>query len=113
MIQKVKEKRTPHYVLSKIKAFFTCKRTRYITDLAHKGAAAMGYMDDDDIQTVIGRLCSEHFYKSMTAYHDHKIWQDVYKFQDGDKCLYIKLQLSVDEGKTILIQMKRDEGRDE
>jgi hypothetical protein len=31
----------------------------------------------------------------------------------ADKALYIKLQLSVDGKKAILIQMKRDEGRDE
>jgi motility quorum-sensing regulator/GCU-specific mRNA interferase toxin len=113
MILKVKEKQKPHYVLSKLKAFFECRTTRHITAITHKGAVSMGYMDDDDIQSVISRLCSEHFYKSMTAYKNHKVWQDVYKFQDGDKALYIKLQLSVDGGKAILIQMKRDEGRDE
>ena len=73
----------------------------------------MGYMDDDDIQGVIGRLCSEHFVKSMTAYQDHKIWQDVYRYQDDDKALYIKLQLSVDGEQAVLIQMKKDEGSDE
>ena len=113
MIPKVKEKRKPHYVLSALKELFRNEKTRHITQVARTGAVSEGYMTIDDIGEIIERLCSEHFYKSMTAYHDHKIWQDVYKFQDGDKGLYIKLQLSVDEGKTILIQMKRDEGRDE
>jgi len=71
----------------------------------------MGYMDDDDIQVVINRLCSEHFYKSMTAHHDHRIWQDVYLYSEEEKePLYIKVQMSVDRKKAILIQMKRDEG---
>ena len=113
MIQNIREKRKPHYILSAFKVLFRNEKTQQITQVAHKGAASEGYMSGEDIVEVIERLCSEHFYKSMTAYHDHKIWQDVYKFQDGDKGLYIKLQLSVDEGKTILIQMKRDEGRDE
>jgi motility quorum-sensing regulator / GCU-specific mRNA interferase toxin len=113
MILKVKEKRKPHYVLSVLKEFFLSEKTRHITKLAHKGAVAMGYMDDDDMLTVISKLCSEHFYKSMTIYGNHKVWQDVYRYQDGEKSLYIKLQLSDDAEKAILIQMKRDEGRDE
>jgi motility quorum-sensing regulator / GCU-specific mRNA interferase toxin len=112
MIPQVKDKQKPHYVLGKLKVLFESKKTRHITALAHKGAVSMGYMDDDDIQSVISRLCSEHFYKSMTAYENHKVWQDVYKFKDGDKALYLKLQLSVDGRKAVLIQMKRDEGRD-
>ena len=114
MIQKVMEKRKPHYVLSVLKELFRKgEKTRAITNTALKGAASEGYMTVDDIGEISERLGSEHFYKSMTAYHDHKIWQDVYKFQDGDKGLYIKLQLPDDGRKAILIQMKRDEGRDE
>ena len=113
MIPKIREKRKPHYVLSTFKVLFRSEKTRHITQLAHKGAVTMGYMDDDDIQSIINRLCSENFYKSMTMFENYKIWQDVYRFQDGDKPLYIKLQLSVDGKKAVLIQMKRDEGRDE
>lgn len=114
MILKVKEKRKPHYVLSVLKELFRKgEKSRAITDTALKGAVSEGYMTVEDIGEIIERLCSEHFFKSMTAYHDHKIWQDVYRYQDGEKSLYIKLQLSIDGGKAILIQMKRDEGRDE
>ena len=74
----------------------------------------MGYMDEDDMQGIIDRLKSAYFYKSMTAYHDNKIWQDVYRFQDDDdRRLYIKLQLSPDRKKAVLIQMKKDEGGNE
>ncbi len=73
----------------------------------------MGYMDMEDIQKVLKQLGPEHFYKSMTTYQNHKIWQDVYKYRDDDKGLYIKLQLSTDGEQAILIQMKQDEGGDE
>jgi len=107
------EKRKPHYDLKKLKKLFSGEATGVITATAQKGAAALGYMDEDDIAEVINKLCSQHFYKSMTAHHNSQIWQDVYKFKDEEKNLYIKLQLSVDKTQTVLIQMKRDEGGDE
>lgn len=106
------EKRKPHYDLKKLKKLFGNEATRVITATAQKGAAALGYMDEDDIVEVINKLCLRHFYKSMTAHHNSQIWQDVYKFNDEEKNLYIKLQLSVDKTQTVLIQMKRDEGGD-
>lgn len=107
------EKPKPHYDLKKLKKFFSSEATRVITATAQKGAAALGYMDEDNIAEVINRLCAQHFYKSMTSYHNSQMWQDVYKFKDEEKNLYIKLQLSVDKTQTVLIQMKRDEGGDE
>jgi len=113
MIPKVREKRKPHYVLSNFIEHFRIEKTRIITRTAYKGAVSEGYTSVKDITEIIGRLCSKHFFKSMTAYHNHKIWQDVYRYQDGDKHLYIKLQLSADGRKAVLIQMKRDEGSNE
>jgi len=113
MIPKVREKHKPHYVLSDFKVLFRNENTRVITQIAHKGAVAEGYMTIEDIEGVIDRLCSEHFFKSMTTYQSHKIWQDVYKFVDEEKKLYIKLQFSVDGDKAVLIQMKKDEGSDD
>jgi len=105
------EKRKPHYDLTIIKRFFGSISTRLITQEARKGAVSVGYMDEDDILSAVKRLCSDHFYKSMTSYRSHRIWQDVYRYRDdNDIPLYIKLQLSQDGGKAILIQMKRDEG---
>jgi len=73
----------------------------------------MGYMDMNDIQTVLRQLGPDHFYKSMTTYQNHQLWQDVYKYRDDDNGLYIKLQLSFDGKKAVLVQMKQDEGGDE
>lgn len=113
MIPKVREKRKPHYVLSDFKVLFRNENARVITETAQEGAAAEGYMNNEDIEEVIDRLCSEHFYKSMTSYANHKLWQDVYKFRDEEKKLYIKIQFSLDGEKAILIQMKKDERSDD
>ncbi|WP_435549792.1 type II toxin-antitoxin system MqsR family toxin [Desulfobacterium sp. N47] len=84
------EKRKPHYDLNKFKELFCSVETRFITAAARKGAVTMGYMDEEGIIAVINRLCSEHFYKSMTTHVNHKIWQDVYRYQDDeDNDLYI------------------------
>ena len=32
----------------------------------------------------------KHFYKSMTSYSNHKIWQDVYHVPYDDMILYVK-----------------------
>lgn len=114
MIPKVRQKQKPHYVLSEFKILFRDENTRHITLEAQKGAASEGYMTIDDIEEVIERLCSEHFYKSMTSHYNYQIWQDVYKFTDDEKHLYIKLQFSAQmPKKAVLIQMKKDEGSDE
>jgi len=114
MIPRFREKQKPHYKLSDFKTLFRCESTRFITATAHKGAVSAGYMTDEDILNVIDQLCSEHFYKSMTTHHNHKLWQDVYRYRNDDgTALYIKLQLSPDNEKAVLVQMKRDEGSDE
>lgn len=60
-----------------------------ITKTALQGAMMLG-MDDEDIDATVASMKPEHFYKSMTAYKDSKIWQDVYHVPYEDKMLYIK-----------------------
>lgn len=83
-----------------------------MTESAQEGAATMGYPDVGSMVQVVNNLCSHHFYKSMTTNASSKIWQDVYKFKDEDKKLYIKLQISKPTGeeKAVLVQFKKDEG---
>lgn len=38
------------------------------------------------------RLKPGDFYKSMTAYHDHCVWQDVYHAHVADRVVYVKIQ---------------------
>jgi motility quorum-sensing regulator/GCU-specific mRNA interferase toxin len=35
------------------------------------------------------------FYKSMTTFADHRVWQDVYHVPVGDLLLYMKFQADV------------------
>lgn len=108
------EKRKPHYDLKTFKVLFASVSTRIITREARRNAVTLGYMDEDDMVAVINKLDMPHFYKSMTSYYDYTIWQDVYRYQDdNDNHLYIKVQFSVDGGKAVLIQLKRDEGRED
>lgn len=106
------EKRKPHYDLKRIKELFNNETTRIIRDIARQNAAAAGYAYVEEIQYVINNLCSQHFYKSMTSEQNHKLWQDVYKFTDEEKRLYIKLQLTMSRNKAVLIQFKKEKGDD-
>lgn len=58
------EKRKPHYDLKKLKKLFSREATRVITVTAQKGAAALGYMDEDgdvvkgdDVVALISNTC--------------------------------------------------------
>ena len=53
-------------------------------------------LDLSDVHCVIQHLKPEHFYKSMTTYHDHRLWQDVYHYPYQGKMLYIKIMAHED-----------------
>jgi len=107
------EKFKPHYDLKRIRFLLYSEESREITPTSRKGAVPLGYMDVEGMLAIVETLTRKHFYKSMTAHHDTSLWQDVYKISDesGNK-LYIKLQLSYDKKKAIVIQFKRDTGED-
>ena len=84
------EKRTPHCSLEKVKALLAEEKVR-VTRVALAGAELLG-IDYDEMQNIVGKLNRSDFYKSMTTYGDHKIWQDVYRLTvDPYGDLYIKL----------------------
>jgi motility quorum-sensing regulator/GCU-specific mRNA interferase toxin len=83
------EKRTPHCRLSKIKALVTTGKVRS-TVSALNGAAALG-MDYHAMIATVMALESKDFYKSMTSYGDHHLWQDVYCPQTEQGEIYLKL----------------------
>lgn len=60
-----------------------------MTGTALRSAAALGF-GREDIATTIQTMQREHFYKSMTAYADHRIWQDVYHVPSPVGVLYVK-----------------------
>jgi len=85
------EKNTPHYSLQAIQEIVALAGNRAFTVMALNGGRAMG-LDDEEMLDVIANLTRNNFYKSMTTYNDHRIWQDVYHARCPNGLIaYIKL----------------------
>jgi motility quorum-sensing regulator/GCU-specific mRNA interferase toxin len=85
------EKRTPHNRLNEIKQLLLDGRLR-CTKAAAQGANALGFKTSD-IAGVVSDLERKDFYKSMTSYGDHTIWQDVYRARTLRGQVYLKLSV--------------------
>ncbi len=72
-----------------------------ITNTAFRSALELEF-DENDIKKVISTMKKEHFYKSMTSYANHKIWQDVYHVPYGGLILYVKFTQNVISEFTLL-----------
>lgn len=83
------EKRKPTYDLDAFKAAFDSVEKLHVTGTALKGAAALGFGRADIVAT-LQTMQRSHFHKSMTAYADHRIWQDVYYVPSPAGVLYVK-----------------------
>jgi len=99
------EKRKPHYGLDALKILLLHESTRIVTRSGRQGAAILGYFNDESMVARVLRLNQLEFFKSMTIYGDSKVWQDVYRTNDGEVGIYIKLQKSLD-GKGVIISFK-------
>ena len=60
-----------------------------ITRTALKSAAELG-LDSEGIRNIVATMEPSMFYKSMTSYADHRVWQDVYHVPWENCLLYIK-----------------------
>ncbi len=83
------EKRTPHCKLSIIKNLVESGKVR-TTYSAEFDAAQMGFCLQDMLNVVM-KLSPADFYKSMTTYADHTVWQDVYRTNTQAGDVYLKL----------------------
>lgn len=83
------EKRKPTYDLAAFKTAFDSVERLNVTGTAVRAAAALGF-DRDDIVATIQTMHRAQFYKSMTSYEDHRIWQDVYHVPSPVGVLYVK-----------------------
>ena len=54
-----------------------------------RSAAALGF-GRAEIAATIQTMERQHFYKSMTSYADHRVWQDVYFVPSEVGTLYVK-----------------------
>ena len=83
------EKRTPHYALDSIKATFTTVASLRITMTARSSAFGLGLVLAA-VVTIIQGMTREQFYKSMTSFADHRVWQDAYHVPFESTVLYVK-----------------------
>lgn len=83
------EKFTPTYNLDKF------KNSQFdITRTADRTARELGFYEED-IRLIVSTMKNEQFYKSMTSYANHKIWQDVYHVPYENMVLYVKFTQNV------------------
>lgn len=85
------EKFIPHYSLEQIKDLIQARRVK-TTRTALLGANALG-INYDQMLMIIFSLTRHDFYKSMTTYADHQVWQDVYRPHTDYGQIYIKLTI--------------------
>ena len=71
------EKRTPHCDLARIQADVARLGAAAFTKAALDGGRGLG-LTTAEMLAVIASLSRRDFYKSMTTYANHQIWQDVY-----------------------------------
>jgi motility quorum-sensing regulator/GCU-specific mRNA interferase toxin len=83
------EKRQLTYDLEAFKATFSSVERLAVTGTALRSVAALGFGRAEIVET-IQTMQREHFYKSMTSYADHRLWQDVYHVPSSVGGLYIK-----------------------
>jgi motility quorum-sensing regulator/GCU-specific mRNA interferase toxin len=97
------EKRRPHYDLAVAQSRVVELGVAAFTKTALDGGRALGLTSEEMLE-VIASLTHGDFYKSMTAFADHRVWQDVYHAMTPVEMeAYIKITLR--EG-AIVIQFK-------
>jgi motility quorum-sensing regulator/GCU-specific mRNA interferase toxin len=83
------EKRRPTYDLSAFQAACSSSDGFELTMAARRGAHELA-LGPDDVVAVLLSMRWNHFYKSMTSYDDHTVWQDVYHVRWGNLKIYVK-----------------------
>lgn len=85
------EKDTPRYKLPNVKALVKAGKVR-ATASAYNGAQDLGIGNLAGMCDIVLGLTTFDFYKSMTTYADHHIWQDVYHAKaSSGQGIYLKL----------------------
>lgn len=74
-----------------------------ITRSALKGGDDLG-LDEKGIADVVAALTAADFYKSMTTYADHRVWQDVYRPNTTVGPVYLKV-IVIDD--VLVVSFKR------
>lgn len=91
---KVPEKSRPTYDLEAFKACFSSVDGLNLTGTALRSALSLGFGRPEIVAT-LQTMQRSHFYKSMTAHADHRVWQDVYHVPSPVGVLYVKFTADV------------------
>ena len=97
------EKKVPHYKLLLIQTQVRQKGVDAFTRTALDGGRDMG-LSFEQMVAVVCELTGKQFFKSMTTFADHTIWQDVYYAPTRAGLAYVKFTLR--QG-AVVIQFKR------
>lgn len=101
------DKKKPTYLLHDIQRLAkTGSCTLTIT--AQRTADALGF-SQSEVADVLMILESRDFYKSVSEYHNHQVWQDVYKRTVGDTKLYIKVKVIKRGGQLLLVMSFKEQ----
>ena len=103
------EKRKPTYDLDAFKAAFSTVERLQVTGTAVRTAAALGFGRAEIVAT-IQTMQRSHFTKSMTAYADHRVWQDVYYVPSSAGVLYVKFTADTVSEFLLLSFKEKDNG---
>ena len=103
------DKKKPTYDLSAFKMAFSTVDKLNVTGTALRDAASLGF-GRAEIVTTIQSMERPHFYKSMTSYADHRIWQDVYHVPSEAGVLYVKFTADVVTEFLLLSFKEKDDG---
>jgi motility quorum-sensing regulator/GCU-specific mRNA interferase toxin len=100
------EKHTRTYDLGAIKSAFSSVESLALSTTASsfKGAQELG-MSRIDMVKAVQSLKLKDFYKAMTTYDNHKVWQDVYRLKFDGKQIYIKFSVK-QNGDFLLLSFK-------
>jgi motility quorum-sensing regulator / GCU-specific mRNA interferase toxin len=88
------EKRKPTYDLTSIQSDFSTVEGLRMTVSARNGFLRLGLSLTEVVYLIQG-LGRSHFYKSMTCYGDHAVWQDVYHSQHQGVAIYLKFTVDI------------------
>lgn len=88
------EKHVPHHKLAVVYRLLQAGKVR-VTRSAMAGAVELG-LGLADMLDVVRLLAPHDFYKSMTTYADHTVWQDVYRPSTPVGDVYLKLTVMDD-----------------
>lgn len=99
------EKRRPHYPLALVQQLAADMARIRFTRVAVEGAAELG-INTAGMRAVLLALRPQDFFKSMTAYADATIWQDVYRPGRNGVPLYVKLTVYAAEN-LLVVSFKR------